>query len=243
MQVNIFSIFPEMLKSFLEFGLLSKAVENQIIDVSVWDLREGSDDKHGSVDDVPFGGGPGMLLRPEPIFKMVEKVEPPRPLYLLSPTGRKIDQKLFVELSQLSSFSLLCGRYEGVDARVDELIDGELSLGDFILQGGEIASMAILEGVSRLLEGSLGNKDSASDESFSDGLLEYPQYTRPGIFNGMEVPAVLRSGNHERIKRWQKAQALLKTQKLRPDLIEARGGLIPEEKQLLEELESGELDE
>lgn len=232
-----------MLDSFLKFGLLAKAVEKEILKISVSDIRAGSDDKYGSVDDSPFGGGPGMVLSPEPIFKVVEEANPPRPLYLLSPSGRKIDQELFAELSALSGFSLLCGRYEGVDARVSEgLIDGELSLGDFVLQGGEVAAMAILEGVGRLIDGAIGNQDSVKDESFSDGLLEYPQYTRPDDFKGMQVPPVLLSGNHARIKKWRKAQAISKTLKLRPDLIEVRGGLSAEEKQLLKEIEAGELD-
>lgn len=233
-----------MLKSFLEFGLLSKSLEKEILEILVWDLREGSNNEYGSIDDAPFGGGAGMVLSPEPIFNVVEKANPPRPLYLLSPTGRKIDQNLFAELSQLSGFSLLCGRYEGVDARVSqELVDGELSLGDFILQGGEVATMAILEGVGRLLDGALGNEDSAKDESFSDGILEYPQYTRPEDFRGTKVPPVLLSGNHARIQKWREAQALSRTLKLRPDLIEARGGLSQAEKKLLEELDSGNLED
>lgn len=242
MQVNIFSTFPEMISGFLEFGLLSKAVENKILNVEVLDIRAGADDRW-SVDDSPFGGGPGMVLCSEPIFNIVEKTNPPRPLYLLSPSGRKIDQALFSELAMLSGFSLLCGRYEGVDARVsEELVDGELSLGDFVLQGGEVVAMAILEGVGRLLAGGIGNEDSIKDESFSNGILEYPQYTRPENFRGMGVPPVLLSGNHARIEKWRKAQALLKTLNSRPDLIKAKGGLSKEEERLLEELEAGSLD-
>ncbi len=221
------------------------------LDISVVDIRDGSKDKHRSVDDAPFGGGAGMVLSPEPIFNVVEATDPPRPLYLLSPTGRKIDQKLFEELAFTAGFSLLCGRYEGVDARVsEELVDGELSLGDFILQGGEVAAMAILEGVSRLLEGTLGNELSTQDESFSSpspsfpsmGFLEYPQYTRPENFRGQQVPAVLRSGNHELIQKWRRAKSIQKTMEVRPDIIEARGGLTDDEQALLEELLSGKLD-
>jgi tRNA (guanine37-N1)-methyltransferase len=169
----------------------------------------------------------------------VEAAEPPRPLYLLGPGGRRLDQPLARELAAGEGFSLLCGRYEGVDARVTEhLCDGELSIGDYVLGGGEVAALVVLEAVGRLVPGVMGNTTSADDESFADGLLEYPQYTRPAAFRGWTVPDVLRSGDHGRIARWRRAQALARTVDRRPDLIEARGGLTDEEQALLHEFEA-----
>src|SRR5688500_15520249 len=194
-------------------------------------------DPHRSVDASPFGGGAGMVLLPAPIFAAVESVDPPRPLLLLGPGGRRLDQAYARELASLpDGFSLLCGRYEGVDARVTEhLVDGELSIGDFVLAGGEVAAMVVLEAVGRLIPGVMGNETSADEESFSDGLLEYPQYTRPASFRGWDVPDILRSGDHGRIAAWRRAQALARTVRDRPDLIEARGGLTEPERALLEQ--------
>jgi tRNA (guanine37-N1)-methyltransferase len=176
-----------------------------------------------------------MVLMPDPLFRCVEQVNPPRPLFLLGPGGRRLDQALAHELVALEGFSLLCGRYEGVDARVREhLVDDELSIGDYVLGGGEVAAMAVLEVVARLVPGVMGNAESADDESFSEGLLEYPQYTRPAEFRGWEVPEVLRSGDHARIARWRRAKAIARTLDARPDLIAARGGLTDEEIALLE---------
>ncbi len=233
-----------MLEEFLCHGLLSKATKAGILDVRIWDIRLAAENPQASVDDAPYGGGAGMVLRPEPVYRSVEMAKSPRPIYLLSPGGQKADQSLFTELAGLSGFSLICGRYEGVDERVSKgLVDGEISVGDFILQGGEVPAMAILEGVGRLLEGALGNIQSVQEESFSaEGLLEYPQYTRPDIFRDMCVPEILKSGNHQKIQRWRKAKSLEKTMKLRPDLISARRGLSQEEKELLDDLKSGRLD-
>jgi tRNA (guanine37-N1)-methyltransferase len=176
-----------------------------------------------------------MVLMPEPLFRSVESVDPPRPLFLLGPGGRRLDQAMAHELAALDGFSLLCGRYEGVDARVRaHLVDDELSIGDYVLGGGEVAAMAVLEVVARLVPGVMGNAESADDESFSDGLLEYPQYTRPADFRGWEVPEVLRSGDHARVARWRRAQAIARTLEARPDLVTARGGLTEEEVALLE---------
>ena len=182
---------------------------------------------HRTVDDAPFGGGAGMLMRPEPIFAAVEAADPPRPLLLLGPGGRRFDQAWPHELAGGDGFSLLCGRYEGVDHRVREhLVDGELSVGDVVLTGGEVAACLVIEAVTRLLPGAMGNAESPVTESFgAGGLLEEPQYTRPAEFRGWEVPEVLRSGDHGRIARWRHAQALHRTLAARPDLIEARGGL------------------
>ena len=237
MRIDVFSIFPDMVGDFARQALLGKAQERQLIDVQVHDLRSETTDVHRTVDDSPFGGGAGMVLMAEPIFAVVEKVDPPRPLYLLGPGGRTLDQALARELAATDGFSLLCGRYEGVDARaVDHLCDGELSIGDYVLGGGEVAAMVVLEAVGRLVPGVMGNTTSADDESFSDGLLEYPHYTRPAELRGWAVPEVLRSGDHARIARWRRAQALARTVARRPDLIAARGGLTDEEQGLLAEL-------
>jgi tRNA (guanine37-N1)-methyltransferase len=178
-----------------------------------------------------------MVLMPEPIFAAVERVEPPRPLLLLGPAGRRLDQAYARELAATDGFSLLCGRYEGVDARVtDHLVDGELSIGDYVLGGGEVAALVVLEAVGRLVPGVMGNVTSADEESFSEGLLEHPQYTRPAEFRGWAVPDVLRSGDHGRVARWRRAQALARTLHRRPDLLAARGGLSADEEALIAEL-------
>jgi tRNA (guanine37-N1)-methyltransferase len=239
LRIDVLTIFPGMVEHFADQSLLGKARANGILDIRVHDLRSCATDPHRSVDDAPFGGGAGMVLMPEPLFAAVEKLDPPRPLYYLGPAGRRIDQPLARELSASGGFSLLCGRYEGVDERVREhLCDGELSVGDVVLAGGEVAAMLVIEAVGRLVPGVMGNETSADDESFADGLLEYPQYTRPADFRGWTVPDVLRSGDHGRIARWRRAQALRRTLDRRPDLIEARGGLSAEEVALLDGLAS-----
>ena len=236
MKIDVFSIFPEMITEYTKQSILGRSIESGLLEVSVHDLRLATTDIHRTVDDPPFGGGAGMVLMPEPIFKAVEEVEPQRPLILLGPSGRKFDQKLANELSDLKGFSLLCGRYEGVDERIrTDLCDDEISIGDFVLAGGELAALTIIETVARLEPGVLGNEFSATEESFSDGLLEYPQFTRPSNFRDLEVPEILLSGDHGKIERWRRAASLAKTLSQRPDLIEKRGGLSEDENKLLEE--------
>jgi tRNA (guanine37-N1)-methyltransferase len=238
MRIDVITIFPDMVADFAGRSLLGKARARGLLDVRIHDLRSAAVDPHRSVDDAPFGGGAGMVLMPEPIFATVESVQPPRPLFLLGPGGRRFDQGMARELAGCGGFSLLCGRYEGVDARVrDHLVDDELSIGDVVLAGGEVAAMVVLEAVGRLVPGVMGNATSADDESFSDGLLEYPQYTRPAVLRGWEVPEVLRSGDHGRVARWRRAQSLDRTRRLRPDLIAARGGLSDEDRRLLAEFD------
>src|SRR5271157_411484 len=223
MRIDVFTIFPEVITGYCGTSILGRAADAGALDVHVHDLREGADDQRRSVDDSPFGGGAGMVLRAEPIFRCVEAVaDLPRPLYMLAPGGRRFDQAMAAELAASpAGFSLLCGRYEGVDQRVsDHLVDGELSVGDFVLAGGELAALVVVEAVARLLPEVLGNEDSALEESFSDGLLEYPQYTRPAEFRGWPVPEVLRSGDHGAVAAWRRTQALLRTAERRPDLIQ-----------------------
>ena len=238
MRIDFFTIFPEMVTGFAAQSLLGKAQAGGTLDLRVHDLRAHATDPHRTVDDAPFGGGAGMVLMAEPVFASVETADPPRPLLYLSPTGRRFDQGVARELAHLDGFSLLCGRYEGVDERVREhLVDGELSIGDYVVGGGEVAAMVVLEAVGRLVPGVMGNATSADDESFSDGLLEYPHYTRPAELRGWAVPEVLRSGDHARVERWRRAQALARTRAERPDLIEARGGLSEADERLLAEFD------
>jgi tRNA (guanine37-N1)-methyltransferase len=239
-RIDVFTIFPGLVDQFCHESLLGRARSTGRLDLRCHDLRDHTSDVHRTVDDTPFGGGAGMVLRPEPVFASVETVSPPRPLYLLGPGGRRFDQAWADTLAAREGFSLLCGRYEGVDHRIREhLVDGELSIGDYVLAGGEVAACVVIEAVTRLLAGVMGNERSAAAESFgAEGrtLLEEPQFTRPASFRGWEVPEVLRSGDHDRIARWRRAQALHRTRMARPDLLAARGGLTPEEERLLEEI-------
>ncbi|MGI8493606.1 MAG: tRNA (guanosine(37)-N1)-methyltransferase TrmD [Acidimicrobiales bacterium] len=236
MRIDVFTIFPSLLEPWLDASLIGKARRAGLLDLRVHDLRSAASDPHRSVDDSPYGGGAGMVLAPEPVFSAVEAVWPPRPLYLLAPGGRPFDQQTAVELAGGEGFSLLCGRYEGVDQRIaDHLVDGDLSVGDFVLAGGEVAALAVVEAVTRLVPGVMGNQASAEEESFAAGLLEYPQYTRPASFRGWYGPEVVRSGDHARVRGWRLAKALAKTLRLRPDLISARGGISEAEAALLAE--------
>jgi tRNA (guanine37-N1)-methyltransferase len=238
MRIDVFTIFPALVDGFCSESLLGKTRQRGLLDLRLHDLREHTSDVHRTVDDAPFGGGAGMVMRAEPIFLSVEAAQPPRPLLLLGPGGRRFDQAMASELAGRDGFSLLCGRYEGIDHRVREhLVDAEVSVGDVVLSGGEVAACLVVEAVARLLPGAMGNDESPVTESFgASGLLEEPQYTRPADFRGWQVPDVLRSGDHAKVARWRQAQALHRTLRDRPDLIESRGGLTEEERRLLEEV-------
>lgn len=236
MRIDVFTILPDLVEGFLSASLIGKARTEGTLDFRVHDPRDTTSDVHRTVDDAPFGGGAGMVLKPEPIFAAVEQADPPRPLIYLAPSGRPFSQLVAEELAALDGFSLLCGRFEGVDERVRaHLVDDEISIGDYVLAGGEVAAAVVIEAVARLVPGVLGNMASTEDESFSDGLLEYPHYTRPADFRGWTVPDVLRSGDHGKVARWRKAMALAKTAEVRPDLLEARGGISEQDQKLLEE--------
>jgi tRNA (guanine37-N1)-methyltransferase len=236
-RIDVFTIFPGLVDAFAADGLLGKARGRGLVDLRTHDPRDHATDVHRSVDDTPFGGGAGMVMRPEPVFAAVEAADPPRPLYLLAAGGRRFDQAMARELAGSGGFSLLCGRYEGVDERIAEhLCDGELSIGDYVLNGGEVAALVVIEAVARLVPGVMGNDASGTEESFTDGLLEHPQYTRPADFRGWAVPEVLRSGDHARVARWRRAMGLSRTVERRPDLIGARGGLSADEEAILAEL-------
>jgi tRNA (guanine37-N1)-methyltransferase len=238
MRIDVFTIFPDLIDHFASGALLGKASDRRLLDVRSHDLRSETTDRHRTIDDRPFGGGAGMVLMPEPVFAAVETVDPPRPLLLLGPSGRTFDQDFAAELAETDGFSLLCGRYEGVDQRIaDHLADAEVSIGDFVLAGGEVAALAIIEAVGRLLPGVMGNEHSAHDESFASGLLEYPHYTRPAEFRNWPVPEVLRSGDHAKVERWRRAQAIVRTRDRRPDLLESRGGTTDDEAAALAEFD------
>ncbi len=236
MRIDVLTLYPEVIESFTSVSLIGRACRSNLLDIRTHNIRDAATDPHRTVDDSPFGGGAGMVMKPEPIFETVEQVDPPRPLIYLTPTGRPFDQSRASELAQSNGFTMLCGRFEGVDERVrTELVDEEVSVGDFVLAGGEVAAAAVIEAVGRLVPGVLGNESSMVDESFGDGLLEYPQYTRPASYRGLDVPDVLLSGDHEKVRRWRMAQSLAKTRAVRLDLIAARGGLSDEDVQLLAE--------
>jgi tRNA (guanine37-N1)-methyltransferase len=243
-RIDVLTIFPEYLDRALGLSLLGRARELGLLDLRFHDPRDHATDRHRSVDDVPFGGGAGMVMTPEPLFATVEAVAPPRPLLLLSAGGRRFDQATAQELASGPGFSLVCGRYEGVDQRVaDHLCDGELSVGDFVLAGGEAAALVVIEAVGRLVPGVLGNDASVAEESFAGTgaagagprLLEYPQYTRPADFRGWAVPEVLRSGDHAKVARWRRAAALRRTLGRRPDLLDGGRALGPADRALLDE--------
>ncbi len=230
MRFDIVSIFPDFFASPLATGLLGKAGERGLVEVRRHDLRRWTRDRHRTVDDAPFGGGAGMVMRPEPWFEALDELlaEGPARVVLLAPDGYRFDQATAVRLAGERRLVLCCGRYEGVDERVRTRVDEVVSIGDFVLAGGETAALVVLDAVTRLLPGVMGNASSAADESFAHGLLEYPQYTRPASYRGLEVPEVLRSGDHGVIARWRREQAIERTRRLRPDLL-ASADLTPEE--------------
>ena len=226
MLVDIVTIFPEFFASPLATGLLGKAGERGLVRVRLHDLRAWAADRHRSVDDAPFGGGAGMVMLPGPWFEALDalQAEGPANVVLLAPDGRRFDHQAAARLAREPRLVLCCGRYEGIDERVRTRVDEVLSIGDYVLAGGETAALVVLDAVARLVPGVMGNAASAADDSFAAGLLEYPQYTRPAVYRGLEVPAVLRSGDHDAIARWRRAQAVERTRRLRPDLLDRAGG-------------------
>ncbi len=226
LRVDVLTIFPALIEHYASDTILARARTNGALDLRVHDLRDGATGVHRSVDDAPYGGGAGMVMSVEPIAKVVRSVtDLPRPIIALTPSGRRFSQSVARDLANSGGFSLLCGRYEGIDQRaIDLLCDDEISIGDYVLAGGELAALVVLEATTRLVPGALGNADSTFDESFEDGLLEYPQYTRPATFEGLDVPPVLLSGDHGAIAKWRRDQALSRTQSRRPDLYDSTTG-------------------
>lgn len=232
LKIDVVTIFPDMFDNIIEFGVPKKAFKKNICQLNIYNLRDFSNYKRGMVDDRPYGGGPGMLLMPEPIDNAITfikkknkiKKKEKQKTILLSPMGEKLNQNKLKYLSNLENIILICGRYEGVDQRViDSLIDFEISIGDYVLTGGEIPAMVIIDGAIRLLPGVVGKEESLKSESFEDNLLDYPQYTRPPVFKGMDVPKILLSGNHKDIQKWRKEKSLEITRIKRPDLIDKDG--------------------
>lgn len=222
LQFDIITIFPKIFEPVLNESIIKRAQEKKKVTIRVHDLRDYTNDKHRKVDDRPLGGGPGMVLMPQPIFDAVKKIKRTRKtrVILTSPAGRVFNQRTARRLSGYEQLIIICGHYEGIDDRVrQKIVDETISLGDYILTGGELAAMVLTDCMARLVPGVLGKKESLALESFEDNLLEYPQYTRPANFRGMDVPDVLLSGNHQQIAAWRKAQAILLTQRLRPDLL------------------------
>jgi tRNA (guanine37-N1)-methyltransferase len=222
MKIDVLTLFPAMFAGPLDESIVKRARETGLLDLNIHQLRDWTHDRHKTVDDRPFGGGPGMLLKPEPLFEAIETLRREKTrVILLSPSGRKFNQAIAHELAQHEDLILVCGSYEGFDERVREaLADDELSIGDYVLTNGALPAMVVIDAVTRLLPGVLGDDESSHDESFSAGLLEYPQYTRPAEFRGMKVPEVLMNGNHAEIEKWRRAQAKLRTEQQRPDLLE-----------------------
>lgn len=227
MKFHILTLFPEMFAGVFSLGVTGRAVASGILEVKLYNIRDYTTDRHRTVDDAPYGGGAGMVMKVEPIARCIDAVRKSAPearILLASPGGRKFDQGMAEELALDGEVIILCGRYEGVDERVKELFSAvEFSIGDYVMTGGEIAAMVVVDTVARLVPGVLGSDLSAGEESFSDGLLEYPQYTRPPEFRGLRVPAMLLSGNHSDIARWRREMSLQKTKAVRPDLLELSG--------------------
>lgn len=239
MRIDILTLFPEMFHSPFRLGIFKRAIDQKLVGINIHNIRDYTHDKHHTVDDYPYGGGAGMVLKPEPIFEVVESIKSDikpgnsvLPIILLTPQGRLFCQQIAGELSQYTHLVLICGHYEGVDERVREhLVTDEISIGDYVLSGGELAAMVVADAVVRLLPGVLGSEASSLDDSHTSGLLEYPQYTRPPLYRGWSVPQALLSGNHAQIAKWRRQQAILRTLKRRPELLD-KANLSLEERQL-----------
>lgn len=242
MRIDILSLFPDMFQATLGESIIGRAQEDGFLDINVTDFRNYTTDKHNHVDDAPFGGGAGMLLQAQPIYDAMDAIDkeiegkyPRGRVILMDPAGRKFDQKYAQELSQEEHLTFICGHYEGYDERIRNLVTDEASLGDYVLTGGELAAMVMIDATVRFVPGVLGNQASPMGDSFSNGLLEYPQYTRPADFRGMEVPEVLTSGNHQKIKEWRMKESLRRTLERRPDLLES-ANLTREQQIMLQDL-------
>ena len=238
MRIDIFTIFPDMFPCVFNTSIIKRAQDKGLVDIHVWNLRDWTTDRHKTTDDTPYGGGGGMVMKPEPIFAAVEEVrgEDRPPVILLTPQGRTFTQAVAEELAQHPRLMFICGRYEGVDERVRQhLVTDEISIGDYVLSGGELAAMVVVDAVVRLLPGALGYERAAAEDSHATGLLEGPHYTRPLVFRGWEVPQILRSGHHARVAAWRRRQALQRTLERRPDLL-ATAPLTEEDKRWLREM-------
>jgi tRNA (guanine37-N1)-methyltransferase len=243
MRFDVFTLFPEVFEPYLSTSILQRAQQNALLQVRLHNIRDWAMDRHHITDDEPYGGGGGMVLKPEPVFNAVEEIlgnPPDCPLILVTPQGRILSQKIAHELAEQSHLALLCGRYEGIDERVREhLVSDEISIGDYVVTGGELPALVLIDAVSRTLPGAIGDPGGVMDDSHASGLLEYPHYTRPPEFRGWKVPEVLLSGDHARIERWRREQSILRTRQRRPDLL-TTAPLSSKEQEYLASLESAE---
>jgi tRNA (guanine37-N1)-methyltransferase len=242
MKCDVLTLFPKIIQAILSESILKRAIDKGLLEVKVYNIRDFAEDRHHVVDDYPYGGGGGMVLKPEPIFRAIDGLKKDgqeRLVILLSPQGRLFDQRCAERLSkERRRLTFICGHYEGIDERVRTIVDEEISIGDYVLTGGELAAMVVGEASARLIPGVLGDERSASEDSFSGGILDFPHYTRPSEFWGMKVPEVLLSGNHEEIRKWRRRESLRNTLKKRPDLIE-KANLTEEDRKLLKEIKGG----
>lgn len=220
LEFHVVTIFPEMFESPFAHSIIRRGQDSGALRIDIHNLRDFTHDKHRMTDDTPYGGGPGMVMKVEPLVEAIEAVRGNGPVLLMSPQGERFSQKMAQELAKEERLTIVCGRYEGFDERVRPFVDREISIGDYILTGGEIAAMAVIDSVSRLVPGVLGESESLNEETFSDSLIEYPHYTRPDSFRGMDVPEVLLSGNHEVIRKWRRREAIKRTLERRPDLLD-----------------------
>jgi tRNA (guanine37-N1)-methyltransferase len=246
MRIDILTLFPDMFRGPFDDSIIQRGVERGLVAIAAHDIREFALGRHRVVDDYPYGGGPGMVMKPEPVAAALQAIQTSDPatgpVVLLTPQGRTFDQATARRYAAGSRLTLLCGRYEGVDERIRSMVDEELSLGDFVLSGGEPAAIVVVDAVVRLIPGVLGSEESLTEESHAAGLLEYPHYTRPPTFRGMDVPAILLSGNHQEVARWRRLQSILRTSQRRPDLL-AHASLTPEERAWLEQQSASDSDE
>ncbi len=220
---NVLTLFPEIFEGFLQTSIIGRSIENKQVNVKLLNIREFSKDKHKSVDDAPYGGGPGMVMTPQPLRDAIQSINEASHIIFLSPKGQPLDQKKVIDLSNKDNITLICGHYEGIDQRIiDTYVDEEISIGDYVLTGGELGAMVVIDSVTRLLPGVLGDEDSYKEDSHYNGLLDHPHYTRPQAFDGLEVPPVLLSGHHGKIEKWRMEQSIINTYEKRPDLIEKK---------------------
>ncbi len=237
MKYTILTLFPELIRPWTQESILQKAIAKGLLEVEVRDIRDYAKGKHRTVDDTPYGGGAGMVMRVDVVVRALEAVGPADEVILLTPAGRPLTQPLVEELAQRSHLVLLCGRYEGIDARIEHFVTREISIGDYVLMGGELGALVILEATARLIPGVIKEAESHRQDSFSSGLLDYPHYTRPPTFRGLAVPEILTSGHHGKIAEWRRKQALLRTKQRRPDLLE-KATLTPQDLAWLEDFDS-----
>ena len=246
MRFDVFTLFTSVFQSYFDISILHRAIETGLVEINLYNIRDWTSDKHHVTDEPPFGGGGGMVMKPDPVFKAIQEIigiPPACPVILMTPQGRTFNQRVAQELAAYSRLGLLCGRYEGVDERIRQhLVTDEISIGDYVLTGGELPALILMDAITRLIPGALGDPEGAMDDSHATGLLEYPHYTRPASFRSWDVPPVLLSGNHAQIARWRRERSLLRTWQRRPDLLET-AALSNTDREFLERLKTNDVDQ